>query len=285
MIPDALRSKAPSVASAVTSSASNAKSTATDAASQAKSAVTAAATSAAASVGAVAKNAATVSTDKFKGSASASNSSAPPQPVTGQFSSPLRGADQIRQSGVLEQMERLQGVKVPASELNRTVEHDAILVQQDLSRMTPEQIGKMKEAAYNHPECKADLDAAIKMGHYGSAKHREYGALLEKLTGGVISAEEAMAMNPTGGIPGPNAKKIPLFADFGPVARHAMRHDATGFLKTRLNAGPGYGSKTTIFGRKSNDPLAGQILGVAREIFHSSKLPASDHVAKPGRFA
>jgi len=274
---DAIRSKANHVPSA----ASSPTSAATSAAPQVSAAATTPVANPVSSAAAVAKNAATTPADTFKGSPSTS----PDLPVTGLFTSPLRGADQIRQSGVLERMARVQGVKVPASELNRTIEHDAILVQQDLARMSPEQIAKLKEAAYSHPECKADLDPAIKMGHYGSAKHKEYGALIEKLTGGIISAEEAMAMNPTGGIPGPNDKKIPLFADFGPVARHAMRHDATGFLKTRLNVGPGYGSKTTIFGRQSNDPLAGQILGVTREIFHSSKLPVSDHVAKPGRFA
>ena len=63
-----------------------------------------------------------------------------------------------------------------------------MLVQQGLGKLSADQIAEMKKAAYEHPECKADLDAAIKMKHYGSERHRKYGETVEFLTGGVISA-------------------------------------------------------------------------------------------------
>jgi hypothetical protein len=142
----------------------------------------------------------------------------------------------------------------------------------------------MKKAAYEHPEGKGDLDPAIKMKHYGSERHRKFGETVEFLTGGVISAEEAMAMNPTGGIPGDGVKEIP-FSTLGPIARHAMRHDATGFLMNRFEVGPGYGSKTSFLGRASTDPLAGQILGLAREVLSPTEdLPSGDQAGKSGRF-
>jgi hypothetical protein len=202
----------------------------------------------------------------------------------GAFSGMQRGAAEIEKSGVLAEFRELQGVRVSESEFDRTLDDDAVLVQQGLGKMSADQIAEMKKAAYEHPEAKADLDAAIKKKHYGSERHRKYGETIEFLTGGVISAEEAMAMNPTGGIPGAGAKEVPL-STLGPVARHAMRHDATGFLTTRFGVGPGYGSKTSWIGRASNDPLAGQILGMAREILSPTEdIPSGETAAKPGRF-
>jgi hypothetical protein len=196
-----------------------------------------------------------------------------------------RTPDEVRDSGVLDAFAALEGVEVPKSEKDRTVADDSVLVRQGLSKMTPEQIEELKEKAYKHPEVEQDLPDAIKMKHYGSEKHRKYGELIEELTGGVISAEEAMAMNPTGGLPGPGAKEIPLIGHIEPIARHAMRHDATGFLLTRFGVGPGYGSKTTAIGRASDDPLGGQILGVFREMFTPSDLPKGDTATKGERFA
>src|SRR5262245_27029136 len=44
------------------------------------------------------------------------------------FDTPVRGADEIRRSGALEEFAKLKDVKVPKSELNRNIEHDAVLV-------------------------------------------------------------------------------------------------------------------------------------------------------------
>lgn len=197
----------------------------------------------------------------------------------------LRTSDEILESGVLTSFGVLENVEVEASEFDRTVDDDAILVKQGLAKMTPEEVSALKNQAYEHPEAVKGTPVAIQSGHYGSKLHREYGALVEKLTGGVISAEEAMAMNPSGGLPGPGNKEVPFAKDIAPVARHAMRHDATGFLLTRFGVGPGYGSKTTPLGLEKDNPLAGQVLGVLREMFTPSELPDGEEVAKPGRFA
>lgn len=199
----------------------------------------------------------------------------------------LRGANEIAASGILDDAKLLDSRKItpPASEYDRSPADDAVLVLKDFAKMNPEQIADLKEQAYRHPEVAAELEGAIAKKHYGSPRHQAFGALVEKLTGGILSAEEAMSMCPCGGIPGDGAKEIPLISTLDPIARHAMRHDATGFLSTRFEVGPGYGTKTTIFGREKNDPLAGQILGVAREIFNPSELPDGSYAARPERFA
>lgn len=198
----------------------------------------------------------------------------------------LRNAEQIAASGILQDIQLLdaRGITPPASEFDRSPADDAVLVMRDFGKMSPHQIEAMKEQAYRHPEIASDLEGAIEKNHYGSERHKAFGALVEKLSGGILSAEEAMSMCPCGGIPGDGPKEIPLISTLDPIARHAMRHDATGFLLTRFGVGPGYGSKTTIFGREKNDPLAGQILGVAREILNASELPNGVEVATPGRF-
>jgi hypothetical protein len=196
----------------------------------------------------------------------------------------LRGAKEIQESGALDFFKKKRGIKVRESEGVRTVDDDATLVQQDLSYMSAEQIADLKKQAMEAPELEEEREEAIRMRHFGSKKHRQYGELVEKLTGGVISAEEAMAMNPTGGIPGEGAKALPIVGHIQTIQRHAMRHDATGFLKNKLDVGPGYGTKTSAIGRKSTDPLAGQWLGVLREMGTPSKLPDGETAAKPGRF-
>lgn len=199
----------------------------------------------------------------------------------------LRNAQEIEASGILNDLQELnrRQLAVPESELDRSVADDAVLVMRDFAKLSAAEIAAKKEAAYAHPEAQRDQSKAIETGYYGSDQHKAYGALVEQLSAGLISAEEAMAMNPSGGIPGPGMKKVPLIGDNETVIRHAMRHDATGFLMTRFGVGPGYGSPTTPFGLDKDNPLAGQILGVAREAFgEASVLPPSAHVARAGRF-
>lgn len=198
-----------------------------------------------------------------------------------------RGAAAIAASGVLADFRQLEtrNIQVPASEYDRSIADDAVLVMKDLAKLSPQQIASMKDQAFKHPEFAAEHQGAIDKKYYGSAKHKEFGALVERLTGGVLSAEEAMSMCPCGGIPGDGHREIPLASSIAPVARHAMRHDALGFLLTRFGVGPGYGSPTTPFGLNSSEPMAGQILGIAREVLReASVMPESGHVAKPERF-
>lgn len=206
---------------------------------------------------------------------------------TSRFQSVNRNAQQIENSGILQALKELDSrqIQVPASEYDRTIADDSVLVMKDLAKLSAPDIHKLKESAYQHPERAEELEGAIGKKYYGSAKHKEFGALVESMTGGVISAEEAMSMCPCGGIPGAGASEVPLIGNIDAVARHAMRHDACGFLLTRFGVGPGYGSPTTPLGLNNSNPLAGQILGIAREMFNvSSEIPDGQHVAKPERF-
>jgi len=62
----------------------------------------------------------------------------------------------------------------------------------------------------------------------------------------------------------------------GPLHEHAIRHDATGFLVTAFDIGPGYGGKD---GRVMYN---GQIEGIARELMiGKSEMPSTENVGKP----
>lgn len=213
----------------------------------------------------------------------------------GGFDSIVRDEEAIRNSGLLEEFAKIDTEHLEGkSEFDRTLEDDSMLVRKGLSKYTPEQLAALKESAFGDDkavasgadpkwakEVQSDQAAAVDDDYYGSELHREYGATVEELSGGLISAEEAMAMNPTGGIAGPGAKGV-AFQD-GPLRRHAVRHDAVGFLKTRFDAGPGYGTKTSAVGLQSDNPLAGQILGIAREVTNPSEQVAHDDVASSAR--
>ena len=167
------------------------------------------------------------------------------------------------------------------SEFSRTLEQDTRETLQGLKNMSPEAFSARKAAAYKHPEVLRDKDKAIESGHYGSERHKQYGILVSTLTAGIITPEEAMAMNPSGGIPGPGLKEVPLLGRFDSVVRHALRHDATGFLLTRFNVGPGYGTPTTPLGLDKDNPLAGQWLGILREVKTASVIPDVSQVGQP----
>lgn len=168
------------------------------------------------------------------------------------------------------------------SEFSRTLDHDMREVLQGFKLMSHEDLNAKKAAAYQHPEALADKPKAIASGYYGSDQHKQYGALVSQLTAGILSPEEAMAMNPSGGLPGPGLKEVPLLGRIDAVARHAMRHDATGFLLTRFGVGPGYGTPTSPIGLDKDNPLAGQWLGVLREaVGTASVMPDTSHVGAP----
>ena len=163
---------------------------------------------------------------------------------------------------------------------DRTVEDDVNRIRTELSRLPPKIIQIMKNAALADPQVKSQM-AEAKATHwyrpqpyYGSELHKRYGALVERLTGGVLSAEEAMRMNPSGGRAGPGM--ISFAIESGPLAAHAIRHDAEGFLKSFFSIGPGYG------GFNGESCLSGQFEGIEREIVKGpSKLPDASGVGAP----
>lgn len=172
------------------------------------------------------------------------------------------------------------------SEFSRTIDDDTREVLQGFKSMSAEDLQAKKAAAYQHPEAVQDKPGAIASGYYGSEKHKQYGALVSQLTAGILSPEEAMAMNPSGGLAGSGLSEIPLLGRIDAVSRHAMRHDATGFLLTRFDVGPGYGTATTPLGLNKYDPLAGQWLGVLREaVSTSSVLPDTSGIGAPVEWA
>jgi hypothetical protein len=157
--------------------------------------------------------------------------------------------------------------------VDRTIGDDATRVQTEISRIPDKVFRMMKNAALSSPS-KFERKGAEFVGFYGGKQHRDYGAYIEHLTGGAITAEEAMAMNPTGGIAGPGL--IGISFESGPMHEHAIRHDATGFLWTFFNIGPGYG------GNSPTSPLSGQVEGIRREIqIGKSELPDASGVGKP----
>jgi len=157
--------------------------------------------------------------------------------------------------------------------VDRTIGDDASRVQTEISRIPDKVFRMMKNAALSSPS-KFERKGAELVGFYGGAQHRQYGAYIAHLTGGAITAEEAMAMNPTGGIAGPGL--IGISFDSGPLHEHAIRHDATGFLWTFFNIGPGYG------GDSPTSPLSGQVEGIRRELQHGqSELPDASGVGTP----
>ncbi len=199
------------------------------------------------------------------------------------FLSVKRDSQELQRSGILDDMQILPELILDnQSELYRGIEDDSREVLQGFKQMSAEQIDGLKRKAFEHPEVSQDLQAAKDAGYYGSEPHKQYGALIETLTAGIISAEEAMGMNPSGGIPGPGMDRVPLISGIGAVARHALRHDATGFLLTRFQVGPGYGTPTTpILGMDKDNKFAGQWLGVMREAISSSVFPDTSHVGEP----
>lgn len=158
--------------------------------------------------------------------------------------------------------------------LDRSVFDDAARVKAEIANLPPKIFKQMKQAALANPTIKADIKGSQEDGYYGSHQHKEYGAYVAMLTGNAITAEEAMRMNPSGGIAGPGLKGIAF--ESGPLHEHAIRHDATGFLLTFFSIGPGYG------GDVPDSPLSGQVEGLKREILRGqSELPGTEGVGAP----
>jgi hypothetical protein len=231
----------------------------------------------------------------------------------GRWGSVVRGAKDIEQAGVLEEFAKYDTSALEKKDENvRTLDDDAMLVRKGFSAYNPEQIAEMKEKAFAdektekklgtvNKDWKKENDAGRKAAtqgsallfsvgdsddkqHYGSELHKEYGATVEYLSGGLISAEEAMAMNPTGGIAGPGDKGF-AFQEDNALRRHAIRHDAVGFLMTRFGVGPGYGTKTGSDILDPTNPLAGQHGGIIREMKGASDKVDAKDVGKSARFA
>lgn len=115
--------------------------------------------------------------------------------------------------------------------LDRSLCEDALRVRAEIEKIPRPVFEHMKSHALTSNKFSVMEIAGAKADPYfGSAQHREYGAYVAKLTGGAITAEEAMRMNPSGGLSGPGV------ASDGTHHDHAIRTDATGFLLSFLRS-------------------------------------------------
>ncbi|MFY0565417.1 FG-GAP-like repeat-containing protein [Archangium lansingense] len=127
----------------------------------------------------------------------------------------------------------------------------------------------------------AQRDALVKEGKLVAAERstwkpwqKQYGEAMEIATGGALKAGEAIALNPTGGLVGPDGGLLTQVLDVATgwipgVRAHGVLHDAGGFLVNNFKIGPGYlyvgpaGSATYNFlGLKNTFPGAGQVEGL-----------------------
>jgi hypothetical protein len=101
---------------------------------------------------------------------------------------------------------------------------------------------------------------------------RQYGEAMERFTGGALSAGEAIALNPTGGLVGPGdgflAQVLDVTTGWIPGVRaHGVLHDAAGFLANTtegFGVGPGYlYLGHNFFGMSKTNMVAGQVEGIA----------------------
>ncbi|HSP78408.1 MAG TPA: toxin TcdB middle/N-terminal domain-containing protein [Myxococcaceae bacterium] len=100
---------------------------------------------------------------------------------------------------------------------------------------------------------------------------RQYGEAMQRMTGGALSAGEAIALNPTGGLVGPGGGLMAQVLDVTTgwiqgVRAHGVLHDAAGFLAGAegFGVGPGYlYMGYDFFGMSKTLPLAGQVEGIA----------------------
>ncbi|WPB74323.1 toxin TcdB middle/N-terminal domain-containing protein [Archangium violaceum] len=100
---------------------------------------------------------------------------------------------------------------------------------------------------------------------------RQYGDAMERMTQGALTAGEAIALNPSGGLVGPGdgwmTQVLEVTTGWIPgVKAHGVLHDAAGFLagKDGFGVGPGYlYLGHNFFGMSKTLPVAGQVEGIA----------------------
>jgi RHS repeat-associated protein len=107
-----------------------------------------------------------------------------------------------------------------------------------------------------------------------TAFQRRYGEALETATHGAIKANEAIALNPTGGLVGPGGgfgtRVLDVLTGWIPGVRaHSVLHDLSGYLfnefgRQGFTAGNGYlYLGLNWFGVSAGNPLSGQVEGLA----------------------
>jgi RHS repeat-associated protein len=138
------------------------------------------------------------------------------------------------------------------------------LTEQDRATILAQKEGKLNSLT--------DANRALR-DNPGSWKpwQRQYGEAMERMTQGALTAGEAIALNPSGGLVGPGdgwmTQVLEVTTGWIPgVKAHGVLHDAAGFLagKDGFGVGPGYlYLGHNFFGMSKTLPIAGQVEGIA----------------------
>ncbi|WPB74322.1 RHS repeat-associated core domain-containing protein [Archangium violaceum] len=138
------------------------------------------------------------------------------------------------------------------------------LTEQDRATIMAQKEGKLTSLS--------DANKALR-DNPGSWKpwQRQYGEAMERMTQGALTAGEAIALNPSGGLVGPGdgwmTQVLEVTTGWIPgVKAHGVLHDAAGFLagKDGFGVGPGYlYLGHNFFGMSKTLPVAGQVEGIA----------------------
>ncbi|HEX5749738.1 MAG TPA: FG-GAP-like repeat-containing protein [Archangium sp.] len=143
-------------------------------------------------------------------------------------------------------------------------------------RFDNEELAQIREMKAEKLNALSEQDKAL-LNDSSSWKpwQKQYGEMVERVTGGAISAGEAIALNSTGGLVGPGGGLATQVLDtltgwIPGVRAHSVLHDTAGFLRTSFDAGPGYLYVTAdFFNMSAKNPLAGQVEGLTGTGGHS----------------
>jgi hypothetical protein len=158
---------------------------------------------------------------------------------------------------------------------------NAKLSDADLSKVEAARAAKLEELSKpENAALKAAYDDAMCVNpETFSASQLRYGRAVEIITGGKISAQEAIALNPSGGLVGPGNGVLEQVLDpttgwIPGIRVHAVVHDASGWLASGakdsytiggLGVGRGYFyAGYNLFGLEKTNMVAGQVEGIAR---------------------
>jgi RHS repeat-associated protein len=158
-------------------------------------------------------------------------------------------------------------------QLDENVQKGSETLREKFSDNDLEVIRSQKEALTNN--LSAEGKALMSDPSSWKPWQRQYGEAVQTATGGALTAAEAIALNPTGGLVGPGGglatQVLDVAAGWIPGVRaHGVLHDASGFLVNTFKVGPGYlyvgpaGQATYNFlGLSRTLPLAGQVEGLS----------------------
>ncbi|MFY0566796.1 FG-GAP-like repeat-containing protein [Archangium lansingense] len=157
-------------------------------------------------------------------------------------------------------------------QLDENIEKGADKLSKRITSEDQARIEALKDAKLKalSPENKALLDDSS-----WTPWQKQYGEVVKKITNNALTAQEAVALNSTGGLVGPSGGVATRMLDAATgwipgVRVHSVLHDAAGFLRTEFGVGPGYLYLSgNYFNMTATNPLAGQVEGLTGTGGHS----------------